>query len=39
MLDHRLIDQRSLALAQAIADRLRRDPELISLARQNIQRW
>jgi hypothetical protein len=37
--DHRLIDERSLALAQAIADRLRLDPDLIELARANLERW
>ena len=39
MRDHRLIDERSLALAQAIAERLRQDPSLISLARANLKRW
>jgi hypothetical protein len=37
--DHRLIDERSLALSQAIADRLRQDPTLIALARDNLERW
>jgi hypothetical protein len=39
MRDHRLIDERSLALAQAIADRLRGDPGLVELARANLARW
>ena len=39
MRDHRLIDERSLALAQAIAARLRRDPGLVGLARANLERW
>lgn len=39
MRDHRLIDERSLAFAQAIADRLRRDPSLIQLARTNLENW
>jgi hypothetical protein len=34
-----LIDERSLALAQAIADRLRTDPTLVELARANLERW
>jgi hypothetical protein len=37
--DHRLIDERSLALAQAIADRLGLDPGLVALARANLERW
>jgi hypothetical protein len=39
MRDHRLIDERSLALAQAIAERLMVDPSLIALARGNLERW
>jgi hypothetical protein len=37
--DHRLIDERGLALAQAIADRLRADHSLIAVARANLDRW
>jgi hypothetical protein len=37
--DHRLIDERSLALGQAIAERLRSDPGLVALARANLERW
>jgi hypothetical protein len=37
--DHRLIDERSLALAHAVADLLRADPGLINLARANLDRW
>jgi hypothetical protein len=37
--DHRLIDERSLALAQAIAQRLVLDPGLLTLARDNLERW
>jgi hypothetical protein len=39
MRDHRLIDERSLALAQAIAEQLRSDPGLMVLARENLERW
>ena len=36
---HNWVDQRSLALARAIADKLRRDPALLEVARENIRRW
>ncbi len=39
MRDHRLIDERSLAMAQAIAERLRADPGLVALALDNLERW
>jgi hypothetical protein len=40
MRDHRLIDERSLALSQEIARRLLEDPaRLLALARSNLQRW
>jgi hypothetical protein len=39
MKDHRLIDERSLAMATLIAEKLRVDPGLVQLARDNIQRW
>ncbi len=39
MQDHRLIDERSLALAQAIAQRVRTNPALVEMARNNLDRW
>ena len=36
---HQRIDRRSLALHRAIADKLREDPALISIALANIERW
>ena len=36
---HRRIDERSLALHRAIADKLREQPELLQIARDNIVRW
>jgi hypothetical protein len=36
---HQRIDERSLALHRAIADKLRRDPSLIEVALDNIDRW
>ncbi len=36
---HGRIDQRSLALHRAIADKLRADPALIEVARENLDRW
>ena len=36
---HRRIDERSLALHQAIADKLRADPSLLEIARENLHRW
>jgi hypothetical protein len=36
---HRRIDQRSLALHRAVADKLRADPTLIEVARENLNRW
>ena len=36
---HQRIDQRSLALHRAIADKLRRDPSLIQAALDNLDRW
>jgi hypothetical protein len=36
---HPRIDRRSLALHRAIADRLRADPALIEIARENLDRW
>jgi hypothetical protein len=40
MRDHRLIDERSLALSQAIARQLQADPgRLVALARSNLDRW
>ena len=36
---HQRIDQRSLALHRAIADKLRADPALIAIAVENLERW
>lgn len=37
--DYRRLDQRSLALHQAVADALRRDPSLVQKAQRNLARW
>jgi hypothetical protein len=39
VLDHRRIDRRSIALHTAIAEKLRRDPSLLSIAFENLDRW
>jgi hypothetical protein len=36
---HSEIDQVSLEMARQVADRLRRDPELLNVARANLARW
>ena len=36
---HERIDQRSLALHRAIANKLQADPRLLGIARDNIARW
>ena len=36
---HRRIDQRSLALHRAIADKLRADSTLVGVALDNLNRW
>lgn len=36
---HQRIDQRSLALHRAIADKLRADPSLLTIASDNLDRW
>ena len=36
---HQRIDRRSLALHRAIADKLRADPSLLTVARDNLDRW
>jgi hypothetical protein len=36
---HALLDDRSLAFARAIAERLRERPELLQVARENLHRW
>ena len=36
---HRRIDQRSLAMHRAIADKLRADPSLLAIAWENLDRW
>ena len=37
--DHTRLDERSLALHRAVAEKLRADPSLIEQARDNIRRW
>ena len=39
MLNHRHIDARSRALAIAVADQLRHQPELVDIAKRNIAAW
>ena len=39
MVDHQLIDERSLAFGRVIAARLAEDPSLVERARANIARW
>jgi predicted NACHT family NTPase len=36
---HQWIDERSLALHQAVAAKLEAHPQLLDLARQNVERW
>ena len=36
---HQRIDQRSLAMHRAIAGKLRQDPALLEIARENLDRW
>ena len=36
---HERIDRRSIAMHQAIADKLRANPALLEIARENIARW
>lgn len=36
---HHRIDRRSLALHRAIADKLRKNPALLEIARENLDRW
>lgn len=36
---HQRIDQRSIALHRAIADKLRADPSLLAVAQDNLERW
>ena len=36
---HLQIDQRSLAFGRVIAEKLRRDPSLVRVAKQNLDRW
>jgi hypothetical protein len=38
-MDHRRIDERSLALGRAVAARLAKHPELIARARAAVERW
>ena len=37
--DHRRLDRRSLALHEAVADAIRRDPAVIDRALDNLSRW
>jgi len=37
--DHRLLDQRSLALHQAVSETIQRDPSAIERALRNLARW
>jgi hypothetical protein len=39
MRSHQWIDQRSLALHEAVAEKLIAHPELLEVARQNLRRW
>ena len=39
MRSHQWIDQRSLALHEAVAARLEADPHLLDVARANLERW
>jgi hypothetical protein len=39
MRSHEWIDQRSLALHEAVAKKLVEHPELLDIARQNLRRW
>jgi hypothetical protein len=39
MTGHERIDQRSIALHGAIAEKLRANPELIAIAQENLTRW
>src|ERR1043166_751138 len=39
MRSHGWIDERSLALHAAVADRLESEPKLISIAHENLKRW
>jgi len=36
---HDMLDRRSLALHRVVADKLRRQPELVNVARENLRRW
>ena len=38
-MDHRRIDERSLAFGRLIAAKVERDPSLIGVARANLERW
>src|SRR3954468_22914369 len=39
VVSHQVIDERSLELHRAIVDRLRANPPLIEVARDNLRRW
>jgi len=38
-ISHQLIDQRCLALHRAVSDRIRRRPDMLAVARENLRRW
>ena len=38
-MSHDVVDQRSLALDRAVAERLRTNPDLLEQARANLRRW
>lgn len=38
-MSHDVVDQRSLALDQAVAERLRANPDLLEQAKANLRRW
>jgi hypothetical protein len=37
--DHNRLDERSLALHKLVAEKLKADPSLVEIAKENIQRW
>ena len=39
MNNHRLIEERSLRLHRAVADKARRDPEILAKARERVESW
>ena len=39
MRSHQMLDRRSLALHELVADKIRADPALLERARENLRRW